>query len=241
MKNGTGARGWRWGFLCAVLTAITVTSTAHAKSLYVIAQNLYLDRPLPLQAYNIGAGGRLTFQTQYGIPSIAGGAVGLAIDSDSGYLFITYEFTNEIRVVDATTMDAELVAAAQGAQDLAGIVYDQSRDLLYCMDRYTPTLNVYRWDPAQKGLVPSVPVQEQVPTIQKEKVQAATLVQDGRILYELGKLYRERGENEKAMEAYERALAAHFQEPPSSAGRNDSGSAARDTRKGPDTRPDESR
>jgi len=39
---------------------------------------------------------------------------------------------------------------------------------------------------AQRGHVPDQSVQEQVPTIQNEKVKAATLVQDGRLLYELG-------------------------------------------------------
>ena len=40
----------------------------------------------------------------------------------------------------------------------------------------------------QRGLVPSLSVQERVPAIQNEKVEAATLVQDGRLLYQLGKL-----------------------------------------------------
>ena len=62
-----------------------------------------------------------------------------------------------------------------------------------------------------------------------------------RALYELGKLYRERGDNERAAEAYDRALAAHFQEPPFSPGGNGSGGAARDMRKGGDTRPGQSK
>ncbi len=62
-----------------------------------------------------------------------------------------------------------------------------------------------------------------------------------RALYELGRLYRERGDNEKAMEAYDRALAAHFQEPPSSPGGGSSGGANRAARKGGDTRPDQSK
>jgi tetratricopeptide (TPR) repeat protein len=62
-----------------------------------------------------------------------------------------------------------------------------------------------------------------------------------RALYELGKLYRERGDNEKAIEAYDRALAVHFREPPSSPGGNSRGGVARDASKGEATRPHRSR
>jgi len=151
MKDASRATACYSWFLCAALVGIMVTSTAatmaQAKSLYVIAQNLYLDRPLPLHAYDIRPDGRLTFQTQHEIQSVAGGAVGITIDSDSGSLFVTYEFTNEIRVVDAITMNEDLVAVAQSAKDLAGIVYDHDKGLLYAVDRGEPNLYAYRWNP----------------------------------------------------------------------------------------------
>ncbi|RPJ37459.1 MAG: DUF11 domain-containing protein, partial [Planctomycetaceae bacterium] len=150
MKDRSSATDCHGQFMRVAVAAILLAGTAtmsQAKSLYVIAQNLYLDRPLPLHAYNIGPDGRLTFQTQYGIQSVAGGAVGITIDSDSGSLFITYEFTNEIRVVDAVTMDEQLIAVAQGASDLAGIVYDHDKGLLYAVDREKSNLYAYRWHP----------------------------------------------------------------------------------------------
>jgi tetratricopeptide (TPR) repeat protein len=61
-----------------------------------------------------------------------------------------------------------------------------------------------------------------------------------RALYELGRLYRERGENEKAVDAYDRALAAYFQEPPFSPSRDGGRRGDQDARKGAATRPDRS-
>ena len=40
----------------------------------------------------------------------------------------------------------------------------------------------------QRGTIPSEEVRSQVPAIIEEKVKASTLVQDGKLLYEMGKL-----------------------------------------------------
>jgi len=125
-----------------LLTA--VTGTTRAKSLYIIAD---IDRkPTPLQAYNIAADGTLTFQAEYGIPYHGSyGAMGLAIDSDSKTLFVTYERSDVIQLINATTMTGAGVTRATDANDLAGIVYDHDKGLLYCVDRYTDKLYVYDW------------------------------------------------------------------------------------------------
>ena len=55
--------------------------------------------------------------------------------------------------------------------------------------------------------------------------------QSVRALYELGNVYRDRGEKEKAAEAYARALAIHFQEVPSATTVKDGGPAQHNARK----------
>src|SRR5664280_301239 len=41
---------------------------------------------------------------------------------------------------------------------------------------------------AQRGKVPSIATQEQIPAIESDKIQAATYIQDGRLLFQMGKL-----------------------------------------------------
>jgi uncharacterized repeat protein (TIGR01451 family) len=125
-----------------------MTETTVAKSLYVIGD--IWGFPSPVQAYNIGVDGKLTFQAEYGIPRHGLGAVGLAIDPDSEHLFVTYENSYTIQLINARTMTDEGITLAPGARDLAGIVYDHGKQLLYCVDRRRGTLYVYDWEP---GLV----------------------------------------------------------------------------------------
>ena len=84
----------------AVLTAIA-TGSVMAKSLYVIA-NINAG-PTPINTYDIqGPPNHLVYQATQGVPSFAGGAVGLAIDNSSAKLFVTYEGSNTIQLLDAT-------------------------------------------------------------------------------------------------------------------------------------------
>ncbi len=134
-------------FLFLALTILTAatTETAAAKSLYVIA-DINAD-PQPLQAYDIGPDGTLTFQAEYYIPRRMLGGVGLALDSDNEQLFVTYEMAGEIGLVDAKTMTVTGSVLAPGASNLAGIVYDHDKKLLYCADRRSDRLYIYSWDP----------------------------------------------------------------------------------------------
>jgi len=131
-------------FLTAMLIT-AVTGTTRAKSLYVIAD---IDgRPtIPVQAYRIGTDGTLIFQAEHGIPRYNFGAVGLAIDSDSKTLFVSYEESNTIQLIDAKMMTSIGTTRAPGARNLAGIVYDFKKRLLYCVDRNTEKLYVYDWN-----------------------------------------------------------------------------------------------
>jgi fimbrial isopeptide formation D2 family protein len=144
----------------AILTT-AVTKTATAKSLYVIADILGASESnvQPVQAYDIGFDGTLTFQAQHDIYHTMLGAVGMAIDADSGYVFITYEASNEIQLLDPITMVDAGRTTAPDALDLAGIVYDHEKGLLYTVDRRINNLYVYNWFPETTTLthVPGSP------------------------------------------------------------------------------------
>ena len=147
-KNVTKSNTFLALLAIAILTT-AVTKTATAKSLYVIADILGASESniQPVQAYDIGVDGTLTFQAQHDIPHRMLGAVGMAIDADSGYLFITYEASNEIQLLDPITMVDAGLTIAPDATDLAGINYDHEKGLLYCVDRRTNQLYVYNWWP----------------------------------------------------------------------------------------------
>jgi uncharacterized repeat protein (TIGR01451 family) len=132
--------------ICAVvlfILAIAMVGTATAKSVYVIA-NINAN-PSPIQAYDIQAD-QIVYQATYNVPYYGWGAVGLAVDTDSEYLFVTYEMSSTIQLVDATTMTGAGTVTAPGAQNLAGIVVDQDLQKLYTVDRYTDNFYVYDWD-----------------------------------------------------------------------------------------------
>jgi uncharacterized repeat protein (TIGR01451 family) len=133
--------------LATIITAVTGTATA--KSLYVIAdiKGASVDATQPVQAYDIGVDGTLTFQAQHDIPHRMLGAVGMAIDADSGYVFITYEASDEIQLLNPITMTDAGTTIAPDAKNLAGIVYDHKKKLLYTVDRDQDVLYVYNWDP----------------------------------------------------------------------------------------------
>jgi fimbrial isopeptide formation D2 family protein/uncharacterized repeat protein (TIGR01451 family) len=159
-KNVTKSHALLALLAIAVLTT-AVTKTAKAKSLYIIAdiKGSSVDRKEPVQAYDIGVDGTLTFQAQYDIPYRGIGAVGMAIDSDYGYVFITYESSDVIQLLEATTMTDAGTTVAPDASDLAGIVYDHEKSLLYCVDRGKNNLYVYNWFPETATLthVPGSP------------------------------------------------------------------------------------
>jgi len=139
----------------AILTT-AFTNIATAKSLYVIADILGASesRTQPVQAYDIGVDGTLTFQAQLDIPHSMLGAVGMAIDADSGYLFITYEAGNDIQLLDPYTLSDAGRVTAPDAHDLAGIKYDHDKGLLYTVDRRQNLLYVYNWDAVNVTLTP---------------------------------------------------------------------------------------
>ena len=134
-----------------VFCAIFVSSRLHAQqSVYVIA-NINSSAYTPIQAYSI-EGDSLVFQAQYGVQIFGEGAVGLCIDPVSAFLFVTYEDSNIIQLLNATTMTSEGTTTAPSALDLAGIVYDKNNKHVYAMDRETNKLYSYIWNASNHEL-----------------------------------------------------------------------------------------
>lgn len=136
----------------SVALALAITAEAvQAKSLYAIA-NINAS-PTPIYTYDIqSAPNHLVLQSQTTVPALAGGAVGLGIDTASAKLFITYEGSNTIRLVSATNFDNLGTTTAPSASNLAGIVVDQGKNKVYTVDRETNHLYVYSWNSATNTL-----------------------------------------------------------------------------------------
>ena len=126
-------------------------------SVSLFSQSIYLIRdinsdPTPIQAYDI-VGDEIVFQAEYDIPYYGYGAVGMAIDSDSAFLFITYENSDTIQLINAELMDSVGFVIAPGATNLAGIVYDKTNKHVYTVDRTTGNLYSYDWDASTLELI----------------------------------------------------------------------------------------
>ena len=129
----------------ALFLAAAIPGAALAKSLYVIG-NINSD-PTPIHSYELGAAPSvMTFQAEQTFPALAGGAVGIALDEGNKVLFITYEVSNTIQMLSAITFADLGTTTAPGAYDLAGVVFHESKNRVYAVDRYTNNLYVYDWD-----------------------------------------------------------------------------------------------
>jgi uncharacterized repeat protein (TIGR01451 family)/fimbrial isopeptide formation D2 family protein len=143
--------------LALVLTGLMMvigTPGAAAKSLYAIAESLDPNQEVPILACDIAPDGTLTRQARRAIPLHGSGGVGLALDPQSQRLFVTYETSNVIELLDATTLVSVGTATAKNSTSLTGVVYDYDKKLLYCVGGRTENLYVYQWKPATDELVP---------------------------------------------------------------------------------------
>jgi len=136
-------------YVALAILVISFTGIATAKSLYVIS-NINAS-PTPIQSYDI-QGNDLVYQTTNNIPHRGWGAVDITIDTDTSTLFVTYEQSNTIQLIDAETMSAIGTTFAPGASNLAGIVLDQGKRKVYSVDRWTNHLYIYDWNDWSKTL-----------------------------------------------------------------------------------------
>jgi hypothetical protein len=108
--------------LFLIVFALTISSIAKAKSVYAI-----IDRSSKIRAYKI-IGEEIEEQTDVkNLANYVNGAVGLALDPDSATLFVTYEGSNIIEMVNAKTMISEenpVTVPGTIANGLSGIAFD---------------------------------------------------------------------------------------------------------------------
>jgi fimbrial isopeptide formation D2 family protein/uncharacterized repeat protein (TIGR01451 family) len=140
----------------ALLLMMATAGITTAKSMYVVARIINFDAPIPVHVYDIGVDGLLTYQAEFGAPFIGAGMVGITMDSDSGYLFSTYEDSGLILVTTAATLQQRAVLSVAGATNLAGTVYDHQKKLLYCAEMSGEILHVMTWDPLTGKVHPVV-------------------------------------------------------------------------------------
>ena len=94
------------------------TSEGQSKSLYAISQHFSTT----IKAYKI-EGDQIIYQTDaHGVPDHDYGAIDLAIDPESYYLFVTYEGSETIEIINAKTMIGEQESVdVPGATNLAEV------------------------------------------------------------------------------------------------------------------------
>jgi len=94
-------------------------------------------------------------ETQLGMPE-GSGAVGLAIDPDSWTIFVSYDGSKNIGVIDARLMKPEEDPVVIAPWELAGIVWDNTVDRLYGIRREGSTsldnIVIYKWNSYLKEL-----------------------------------------------------------------------------------------
>lgn len=121
-----------------LIVLITICYTVEARSVYVIADTGTETTDIPLiQAYG-AVSSTLILQTSY--DSAYPHAIGIAIDPDSDFMFITHEDFGQggdlIEVVNAKTMQYADTVIAPGATDLAGIAMDCAK-ILFDLTRFS--------------------------------------------------------------------------------------------------------
>jgi hypothetical protein len=136
--------------LSLIIFALVMLSIAKAKSVYVITNHSYST----VKAYDI-QDDQIQYQANAeNLADRSSGAVGLALDPDSQILFVTYEGSNIIEMVNAKTMiSEENPLTVPGASSLAGIAFDQGKQKLYVVKRQDNRLYVYLWNSITKTLI----------------------------------------------------------------------------------------
>ena len=138
-----------------VFILVFLSSYAYAaKSVYVINDTQTSN----LKAYKI-EGFSLIYQTDYTCfwdPEGLIGAIGVKIDESryGKFLFVTFEESDVIELINAMTMQFVDSIVAPGATDLAGVEMDSINSKLYAVDRYTNNLYSWTWNPETMNLTP---------------------------------------------------------------------------------------
>ncbi len=136
-------------FIFYLLIPLVIPAKA-AKSVYVISDTLISQ----LKAYKVD-GTNLIYQNDYvcvSDPPTTAGAIVLAIDeSEYGqFLFVTFEDSDEIELVNAKTMKYVDVVTAQGADDMAGVAMDADSEILFELTSFSVIIKYNKVGTAKK-------------------------------------------------------------------------------------------
>ena len=135
-----------------IITAMVVmtvfTGAAAAKSLYLIANH----HTAQFDAWDIGDGCNATYQYKVNLQH-ASWPADIAVDERSRVLFITSESGTTVEMVDAETMVSlgEIEITPPGSNN-AGIEVDDANGIVYMMQRSSPSLYAFDWDPSGPSL-----------------------------------------------------------------------------------------
>ncbi len=97
---------------------------------------------VPLQAWVVYEDQLILAET-WNVETRDGGAVGLAVDADNEYLFLSFEFSDTIDVFSARDASFITQIELEGTSDLAGMVMHPGRGHLYVVDRGEPDVFVF--------------------------------------------------------------------------------------------------
>ncbi len=112
--------------------------------------------PSPVQSYGV-AGNSLTYQATGYVTRYGYGPVGLAMDEASGVLFVCYESSSTIMMLNASNMSVIGSTTAPGAGTVSGIAYDPTTSKLYANNRASNIFYKFTWDPVLQTLTNDYP------------------------------------------------------------------------------------
>lgn len=142
-------------FLILLVFVLCLSGIASANSLYVISdlgENIGIDTTI--KSYNIQPSpSYLVYQKE--ATALQYGGVGIAVDSDSETLFVTYEFSDRVQIIDSKNLSVlgqVFITNVTGSTGLAGIVVDQPKQKVYVVERSNNRLHVFSWDATTKNL-----------------------------------------------------------------------------------------
>jgi hypothetical protein len=147
------------GVLVISVFPIIMHAPVEARSVYAVPDHWGAEEAL-LNVYDVLEGtkeGHIEYRATYDLAH--GGAGDVAIDTRSNILFVTFEFQDELQLVNAKTFLSEGTVTAEGlpanTPGLAGLILehiDPNTTYLYTVERGTNKLFVYDWDAEEKEL-----------------------------------------------------------------------------------------
>ncbi len=122
-----------------LILTLALAPAAWGKSLYLASDH----HSSQFDAWTINPDGTVDFQALYGL-TYSTDPAGIAIDEDSGVMFVTSEFSPGVEMVDPVTLT--YIGVSSGPSNLGGIDVDDVDDIVYAVGRYTNQLYIFIWD-----------------------------------------------------------------------------------------------